>query len=96
MANTESSKAKVRSQSAPKQRPTSYERNTVSFRRRPSLQGAVDVRSSFTSARMQRSSSHVPSVRKGYQDAGPVMLDRSTMSLRDSQFETASARNGHY
>lgn len=96
MANTESSKAKVRSQSAPKQRPASYERNTVSFRRRPSLQGAVDVRSSFTSARMQRSSSHVPSVRKGYQDAGPVMLDRSTMSLRDSQFETASARNGHY
>lgn len=96
MANTESSKAKVRSQSAPKQRPDSYERNTVPSRRRISLQGAVDVRSSFDSARMQRSSSQVPSVRKGYQYAGPVMLDRSTMSLRDSQFETASARNGHY
>ncbi|KAG6475985.1 hypothetical protein ZIOFF_065219 [Zingiber officinale] len=56
MANTESSRAKVRSQSAPRQRTDTIERQMS--RRRPSVEGRNIPRS----MKMQRSSSHVANV----------------------------------
>ncbi|OAY55706.1 protein IQ-DOMAIN 19 [Manihot esculenta] len=75
MANTESSKAKVRSQSAPKQRPDSFERQPS--RRRASVEGRNIPRA----VRMQRSSSHVGATAQNYQYPWSIKLDRSTVSL---------------
>lgn len=80
MANTESSRAKVRSHSAPKQRPVeSFERQPS--RRRPSIEGRNVPRA----VKMQRSSSHVGSTAQNYQYPWSVKLDRSNISLKDSE-----------
>ncbi|KAF6177023.1 hypothetical protein GIB67_040921 [Kingdonia uniflora] len=79
MANTESSKAKVRSQSAPKQRPDSYERQPS--RRRPSMEGRNIPRA----VRMQRSSSHIGSAVQEYHYPWSIKLDQSSVSLKESE-----------
>ncbi|KAG6668793.1 protein IQ-DOMAIN 19-like isoform X2 [Carya illinoinensis] len=84
MANTQSSRAKVRSQSAPKQRPDTIERQPS--RRRASMEGRNVPRA----VRMQRSSSHVGSTAQNYQYPWPIKLDRSTVSLKDSECGSSS------
>lgn len=97
MANTESSKAKVRSQSAPKQRPDYYsEKQLLLAKKRSSLSGAIENRSNSYGARMQRSSSHVGTTCKGYTYTSSIQLDKSTTSLRDSECDTASIYSGNY
>lgn len=84
MANTKSSSAKVRSQSAPKQRPDSFERQPS--RRRVSVEGRNVPRP----VRMQRSSSHVSATAQNYQYPWSIKLDRSAVSLRDSECGSTS------
>ncbi|KAJ1431534.1 IQ motif, EF-hand binding site [Sesbania bispinosa] len=84
MANTESSRAKVRSQSAPKQRPDSFERQPS--RRRASVEG----RNVPKPVRMQRSSSHVGATAQNYQYPWSIKLDRSSVSLKDSECGSTS------
>ncbi|KAK4388328.1 hypothetical protein Sango_2439400 [Sesamum angolense] len=85
MANTESSRAKLRSHSAPKQRPVeTFERQTS--RRRVSTESK-----NFPKAiRMQRSSSHVGSTGQNHQYPWSVKLDRSTVSLQGSECGSTS------
>ncbi|KAJ4827524.1 hypothetical protein Tsubulata_028040 [Turnera subulata] len=85
MANTESSRAKVRSHSAPKQRPAdSFERQPS--RRRMSIEGRNVPRA----VRMQRSSSHIGSTAQNYQYPWSIKLDRSSVSLKDSECGSTS------
>ncbi|KAJ9182165.1 hypothetical protein P3X46_006190 [Hevea brasiliensis] len=84
MANTESSKAKVRSHSAPKQRPDSFDRQPS--RRRTSVEGRNVPRA----MRMQRSSSHVGATAQNYHYPWSIKLDRSTVSLKDSECGSTS------
>lgn len=84
MANTESSRAKARSQSAPKQRPE-YERQP-SVRRRASVEGRNVPRP----VRMQRSSSHLGSAAHSYQYPWSIKLDKSSMSLQESECGSSS------
>ncbi|XP_042967587.1 protein IQ-DOMAIN 19-like isoform X2 [Carya illinoinensis] len=79
MANTESSRAKVRSHSAPKQRPDSFERQS-SWRR-----ASTEGRNVPRVVRMQRSSSHLGLTAHNYQYPWPIKLDRSVVSLKDSE-----------
>ncbi|MCO5548879.1 hypothetical protein L7F22_002341 [Adiantum nelumboides] len=99
MTTTQSAKAKVRSQSAPKQRPDPPELVKVGLgsKRRFSLhEGAVrpNVASSMAVC-MQRSSSQVRAAVKGFQpsSAPPLRMDRSSLSVRDSD---TSSINGDY
>ncbi|XP_031493730.1 protein IQ-DOMAIN 22-like [Nymphaea colorata] len=77
MANTESWRAKARSQSAPKQRPEFDKSNSV---KRLSAYGFADVRSSSSSMHSQRSSLHTKFTSKAYPGSG--RLDRLGMPLR--------------
>ncbi|XP_042464455.1 protein IQ-DOMAIN 19-like [Zingiber officinale] len=82
MANTKSSRAKVRSQSAPRQRVD------ISRWRPPPVEGWNTLRS----VKMQRSSSHINATANGslYQYPWSVKLDKSNMSLKDSECGSTS------
>ncbi|KAJ6725980.1 IQ-DOMAIN 5-RELATED [Salix purpurea] len=83
MANTESFRAKVRSHSAPKQRPDSFERQ-------PGKRASIEGRNVPRAVRMQRSSSHVGAAAQNYKYPWSIKLDRTTVSLKDSECGSTS------
>ncbi|KAJ3673597.1 hypothetical protein LUZ60_005589 [Juncus effusus] len=85
MANTESSRAKVRSQSAPRQRTDTLERQ--SSRRRPSVEGRNIPRG----VKMQRSSSNAGFGINGFQYPWSLKLDKSSASLKESECGSTSS-----
>ncbi|KAJ4767785.1 Protein IQ-DOMAIN 31 [Rhynchospora pubera] len=85
MANTESSRAKVRSQSAPRQRTDALDRQ--SSRRRPSIEGRNIPRA----VKMQRSSSSAGMTINGYQYPWSLKLDKSSASLKESECGSTSS-----
>lgn len=76
MANTQSSKAKLRSHSAPKQRPE------PGAKKRLSLNEMIQSRSSLSGVRMQRSCSQVQEA-ISFKNAVMGKLERSSESRRD-------------
>ncbi|KAE8807592.1 calmodulin binding protein isoform 1 [Hordeum vulgare] len=89
MSNTESSRAKARSQSAPRQRAAAE-----ALERQPSRRKGAEHRSVPRGARMQRSSSQQqagsaprqsPFFHRPWSSSTSVRLDTSTASLRDSE-----------
>ncbi|KAL6189606.1 hypothetical protein ACLB2K_040992 [Fragaria x ananassa] len=88
MANTQSSKAKARSQSAPKQRPPDAFERQPSRPRRTSMEGRNHIP---RAVKMQRSSSHVGSTAQNYQYPWyNIKLDRSSVSLMESECGSSS------
>lgn len=100
MANTQSSRAKARSQSAPKQRPAETTLEKQTSRRRPSVEGRTTSHHNHNNnipravTRMQRSSSNLSSTAQNYFHCPPppwaLKLDRSAMSVRDSECDSVS------
>ncbi|XP_075506844.1 protein IQ-DOMAIN 19-like [Primulina tabacum] len=87
MANTESSKAKLRCHSAPKQRLVETFERQPSRARRPSLEGRNHVPKAV---RMQRSSSQVGSKAQNYPNFYSVKLDKSNVSIKESECGSTS------
>lgn len=87
MANTESSKAKLRSHSAPKQRPLETFERQPSRTRRSSLEGRSHVPKATG---MQRSSSQVGPKAQNNRNSYSVKLDRSNVSIKESECGSTS------
>ena len=84
MANTESSKAKARSQSEPKQRPVRGNKQ----RSRPTT--TVEEASGSQHVQRQHSTSHASSISNDNPDPWLIRLYESTISLKDCECDSTS------